>query len=56
MGMGYKNAKALKGGVLAWKEAEYSFQDENKGGEMGGRKRDEERLYRAANRKEFYEL
>jgi len=28
--MGYKNVKALKGGVSAWKEAGYSVKEENK--------------------------
>jgi len=28
--VGYKNAKALKGGVSAWKEAGYLIQGENK--------------------------
>jgi rhodanese-related sulfurtransferase len=28
MEMGYKNAKALKGGVKAWKEAGYPVKDD----------------------------
>jgi len=28
--MGYKNVKALKGGVAAWKEAGYPVKEDNK--------------------------